>query len=35
MLGKNNISDIENLEELLHLDVLDLHSNKLTQIRTF
>jgi len=28
MLGKNRISKIENLENLVHLDVLDLHGNQ-------
>ena len=33
MLGKNNIHIIENLEPLRKLDVLDLHSNKITKIQ--
>jgi leucine-rich repeat-containing protein 49 len=28
MLGKNKISKIENLDELVYLDVLDLHANE-------
>ena len=33
MLGKNNITHIENLEPLRKLDVLDLHSNKIQKIQ--
>lgn len=32
MLGKNNISKIENLESLTRLDVLDLHSNAIENL---
>ena len=35
MLGKNNISKIENLEVLSRLDVLDLHSNNIEVIGLF
>ena len=33
MAGKNRISQISNLTQLRKLDVLDLHSNEITEIK--